>query len=656
MGASGRRSRGAGRTLRRADLWVALALGCACLAVPAVALGANPAFPGDNPAESPRLNTPDDAHFDECEGDDADGAQECSSYFSERYQQFGFSPDSAHLGVPEVARPFYADCNPLTPQGDGQLNTQGENANRAAEAGGLPGLLEPCYMLGGVRADTAWKYFGQANDAGLPGDPEVTIAILDTGARWQDPELRNKIALNGDELPAPLHDRAAPVAGGGDCATFADADDADGSGAFDVLDYRCDSRVALAAGDEESDGALDPSDLIATFSDGGDDDGNGYADDIAGWDFFDDDNDPFDASSCCSANGHGTGRAKEAAAQTNNGNSSGPNAETGNAGEDAGMCPDCQLMPLRVWDSFVVPIDFFAMGVVYAASNGAEVVEGAVGGLGNTRFARKAFEFADERGVALTMVSSDINSANHNYPTNYNEAIYVGGAMPDTAPNDTCSGPGGLPGLDVAALPELPPEFAEGCQALLGLLNDLLGIQITAQPPTTSFFRNSNLTQYGGKADIVLMGATGSENTGQAAGAAGLIASYGRLRFGAGDPLSGNEIRQLLTMSAEDVRPGNALNLNLGLIGAPFVDKAAIGWDPHFGYGRVNLAGALARIAADDVPPEVQIDSPDWFSPINVDRLGGGLPVRAHIAAPHSAGVGDWRLEYACGQDAADSA
>ncbi|MBA3953392.1 MAG: hypothetical protein H0X57_16120, partial [Rubrobacter sp.] len=50
-----------------------------------------------------------------------------------------------------------------------------------------------------------------------------------------------------------------------------------------------------------------------------DDDGNGYADDIAGWDFFDDDNDPFDASSCCSAEGHGTGRAEEAARQTDEG-------------------------------------------------------------------------------------------------------------------------------------------------------------------------------------------------------------------------------------------------------------------------------------------------------------------------------------------------
>ena len=144
----------------------------------------------------------------------------------------------------------------------------------------------------------------------------------------------------------------------------------------------------------EADAILDGSDLIATFSDGTDAEPNGYVDDIAGWDFFDDDNDPFDASSCCSADGHGTGRAEEAAAETDNG-------ERG-----LGMCPDCQIIPLRVWDTFVVPGDNFAMGVTYAAANGARVVEGAVGGLSNTQFARRAFEFADSRGVALTLVSS----------------------------------------------------------------------------------------------------------------------------------------------------------------------------------------------------------------------------------------------------------
>ena len=53
-------------------------------------------------------------------------------------------------------------------------------------------------------------------------------------------------------------------------------------------------------------GMLTPEDLIIAFSDGTDHDGNGYADDIAGWDFLDDDNDPYDDVQY----GHGTGEAR----------------------------------------------------------------------------------------------------------------------------------------------------------------------------------------------------------------------------------------------------------------------------------------------------------------------------------------------------------
>jgi hypothetical protein len=644
---------GAGRRLLRADLLTALLVACALIA-PAAALGANPAFPGSDPAESPRLNTPDDSDFDECEGDDRDGPpQECLTYFEERFQQFGFSPDSATNPLSLSGRAFYADC--LINPADSQLDDQGQDANEVAEGGGVNGQLHRCDQIAGVRADTAWKYD--------TGNPETQIAILDTGIRWQERELVDKVALNRNELPVPLHTGPARE-GSPNCAGFADAYDANGDGAFNVRDYVCDPRVAIAAGDQESDHILDASDLIATFSagtwpggiEGGVDDdpgGNGYKDDIAGWDFFDDDNNPFDASSCCSANGHGTGRAEEAAAETNNGVSSGPGPDQEdpddiNAGADAGICPECQIMPLRVWDTFVVPIDNYAMGTLYAADNGAEVVEGAVGGLGNTHFARSVFEYADSKGLALMMVSSDINSANHNYPTNYNEAVYVAGAFPDTAPNDTCTGPGGLPG--VGDFPDPPDEFTEGCQQFLGLFGSSpvpVPLSPNLQPPTTSFFRNSNLTQYGGKADIVLMGSTGSENTGQAAGAAGLLASFGRETF-PGNPLTGNEIRQLLTMTAEDVRP-----LNTGTIGAP--DKAAIGWDPHFGYGRVNLAGAMKRIADGAIPPEAQIDTPAWFAPINMDEVpAGGVGVSGHVDAPHG-DVGSWELELQCGQDVTDA-
>src|SRR3954454_13845334 len=290
------------------------------------------------------------------------------------------------------------------------------------------------------------------------------------------------------------------------------------------------------------------------------------------------------------------------------------------------------------------------MAALYADDNGASVAEGAVGGLTNTQFARSAVRYADQKGMAMTLVSSDINSANHNYPTNYNEPIYVAGSFPDTAPNNTCTGPGGLPGIGDVLNPS--PEFQQGCQQLLQGLSGV-GVTPSAQPLTTSFFRNSNLTQYGGKADLVLMGSTGSENTGQAAGVAGLLESYARQRYqGTQYPagLSGNETRQLLTMTAEDVLPENTGQIGLA-------DKANPGWDPHFGYGRVDLAAAMHRISSGRIPPEAQIDAPAWFAPIDVDRVpASGVPITVYVDAPHSAsGVGSWRLEWACGQDAQDS-
>src|SRR5437764_3391130 len=113
---------------------------------------------------------------------------------------------------------------------------------------------------------------------------------MDTGIRWERASLRAKVALNQRELPLP------EKADGSRCAAY----DCNGDGAFNVDDYADDPRVSKAAGHDaepNADKALDASDLIATFSDHRDNDHNGYVDDIAGWDFFDNDNDPFDASS-----------------------------------------------------------------------------------------------------------------------------------------------------------------------------------------------------------------------------------------------------------------------------------------------------------------------------------------------------------------------
>ena len=401
------------------------------------------------------------------------------------------------------------------------------------------------------------------------------------------------------------------------------ADDCNGDGAFNVADYAQDPRVSESDGHPEADADLDPSDLIARFSDGADGEGNGYADDIAGWDFFDDDNDPYDASSYSLAVDHGSGRAEEAAAETDNG-----------AG-GAGVCPACQFVPLRVWDTFVVDTNNFAQGVLYAADNGIEVVEGAVGGLANTRFAREAFAHAYERGVFLALVSSDLNTANHNYPTNYDEAMFVGGTVADQAPI-------GIPSLSV--------PMGE----VVDYVNDQ-GVPLAPTAAAGTWFRNSGTTQYGGHAHVVMPAATGSEATGQASGAAALVASYGRLRASAGELAGGtlepNEIKQLLTLTAEDVHPFNT-------DGAGVADPAQVGWEQHFGYGRPDLGLALERIRSGRIPPQALITSPDWFAPLNVDDQAR-VAVAARLSADRAPLLGgrryDWELQWAPGIEPCDA-
>src|SRR5947209_2010593 len=157
------------------------------------------------------------------------------------------------------------------------------------------------------------------------GRPDVVIAVLDSGIEWNDAgamvDLRDKVHLNQGELPAPRHDLATSLVTGQSCAAFGDASggdydphgnyDVNGDGVFNVVDYACDSRVAgvvngpspLHALRHGPPGMLTPEDLILAFTDGTDHDQNGYRNDIAGWNFIDNNNDPYDDVQY----GHGTG-------------------------------------------------------------------------------------------------------------------------------------------------------------------------------------------------------------------------------------------------------------------------------------------------------------------------------------------------------------
>src|SRR2546423_5786447 len=473
-----------------------VSLGAAVIAL-VVPAGALAAFPGTDPNESARANPPNDPGYDACEPDNQ-GGQQCTSVFDEEHSRFGFAPANTQ--------------NTATYHNPSAPHTQRLMAQNALAGRNSLG------QVSGVSADRAWKY--------STGASSVQVAILDTGIAWDRNSLRRRIHLNSGELPVPNHDRATPVSDASEvppCASFTGSYDANGDGAFNVLDYVCDSRVDVAAGPNGDSQRLDAEDLIAAFSDSTDGDSNGYVDDIAGWDFFDNDNDPYDASSYSSANFHGSSRASDA-------------AEEGNDGEGSiGACPRCQVVPLRVWDTFVADTNNFGQAVSYAADNHFEVVEGAVGGLFNSSFDRRAFQYAYSKGTLPVLVSSDLNTAEHNFPTDYSQAMMVQGTVAD------------VNGL--------------GTEAPAQLQQFLTDHQVPTNAPVGTWFRNSGTTQYGGHAHIVMPATTGSEATGQAAGAAGPVASYDIRRSPAGQlpggPLEPKEVKQLPTVAARGVGPAD---------------------------------------------------------------------------------------------------
>ncbi len=138
-------------------------------------------------------------------------------------------------------------------------------------------------------------------------------------------------------------------------------------------------------GDLDENCILDAGDLIQLFSDGVDDN-NGYKDDISGWDFYKNDNDPYDDTRY----GHGTGEMQDSAAAGN-----------GNGQGDIGVCPDCRVMMLRTGESFIADASDFAKGVVYAADNGVNVVQEALGTIDQTAFSKAAIDYAYSKGTIV---------------------------------------------------------------------------------------------------------------------------------------------------------------------------------------------------------------------------------------------------------------
>ncbi len=253
----------------------------------------------------------------------------------------------------------------------------------------------PSETASGMSVDLAWRF--------SIGDPRVIIAVTDTGVLWDEPDLVDKLVINHRELAVhkPMHADQSTCGGAGELAGF----DCNDDGALTIADYA--ESLNVATDDRNGNGIIDPGDLILAYSDGIDDDNNGYVDDIAGWDFLKDDNDPFDDT----RDGHGTRDALVAGASTNNGLGA------------AGVCPRCRILPLRVGDSVVADAQDFAQAIVYATDFGAKVVQSAVETVNMTRYADAALSYAYGHEVLVVTASSHVGSRRMDLPATSNHTL-----------------------------------------------------------------------------------------------------------------------------------------------------------------------------------------------------------------------------------------
>ncbi|NQT21771.1 MAG: S8 family serine peptidase, partial [Planctomycetes bacterium] len=149
---------------------------------------------------------------------------------------------------------------------------------------------------------------------------------------------------------------------------------------------------------------------------GVDDDGNGYVDDVRGWDFFDDDSDPMDEE------GHGT-------------HCSGTIGAVGNNSIGvAGVCWSVTIMPLRFLGPDGGSSADAADAIAYAIENGAKVLSNSWGSAFYSVALAEAVAAADAAGVLLVAAAG--NNSNNNdhmfyFPSGYDDPNVISVAATD---------------------------------------------------------------------------------------------------------------------------------------------------------------------------------------------------------------------------------
>ncbi len=337
---------------------------------------------------------------------------------------------------------------------------------------------------------------------------------------------------------------------------------------------------------------------------GVDDDGNGFVDDVHGWDFADDDADPHDDFL------HGTHVAGTVAAVGDNGMGI------------VGVAFESRLMAVRGLGTYGAgSTSDLAEAILYAVDNGADVINASWGGPGSSQTFADVLAAAHAAGVVFVAAAGNVNSdAADFFPAGDPNVVAVAAfTYADRRANFSNFGLT----LDVGAPgggDDPPPNKYSSLSILSTLANGLAPLNV---PPTTLVLQN------GGGSYVRLAGTSMA-----APHVTGTVA----LILAANPGLSVEQVRQVLRTTADDRPPA--------------------GVDADSGYGLVNAAAAVVA----PTPLEAHLTAPggDLLAPTDVEITGtaqgpgfvsytldvrpagtpgGWVPIAGPVAAPVADGL-----------------
>ncbi|MDZ7960340.1 MAG: S8 family serine peptidase [Aulosira sp. DedQUE10] len=221
-----------------------------------------------------------------------------------------------------------------------------------------------------------------------------------------------------------------------------------------------------------------------------DDDGDGYIDDVHGWNFVENSNEVIDK------NGHGT-------------HVSGTIAGENNGLGVTGVAYDAKIMPVKVLnDSGSGSVSSIANGIYYAVNQGADVINLSLGSDFPNSTLASAIEYASKKGVVVVMAAGNNGLPIISYPGSYADqwGLAVGAVDQNNNIADFSNQPGisqlayvTAPGVNIySSLPGDQYGYYSGTSMATPHVAGVVALMLSANPLLTDAQVRQIITQTAG--------------------------------------------------------------------------------------------------------------------------------------------------------------